>query len=159
MTIQSGDNLAAAQCDQRSAEQAAPKAFDRIMAALEKWRTADHEDQCLLSRHEVIEIIHGVTGLQVQLVASQPLYSRRELEGGFRALREALDALYEATEEYSDINNLGGCDNQVMRQSRHALRITKHLAGRLAVGAMQAGLGPAKQNVDRTEANHGKAVA
>jgi len=34
------------------------------MIILEKWRTADHEDNILLSRNQIIEIIEGVKALR-----------------------------------------------------------------------------------------------
>jgi hypothetical protein len=38
--------------------------FDRIMHALETWRSADHEDTMWLHRNHVIEIIEGVKALK-----------------------------------------------------------------------------------------------
>ena len=39
-------------------------AFNGLMIILEKWRTADHEDNILLSRNQIIEIIEGVKALR-----------------------------------------------------------------------------------------------
>ena len=38
--------------------------FDELMAGLQYWRDADHEDSIILCRSYVIEIIEGVKALQ-----------------------------------------------------------------------------------------------
>jgi hypothetical protein len=38
--------------------------FNDLMGALERWRTDDHEDNLVLCRSDVIEIIEGVKALR-----------------------------------------------------------------------------------------------
>ena len=73
-----------------------------VMAALQRWRNADHEDAINLSRDDVVmlveEVADAITSLRADLAAAQAQVV--ELEAEEEALKHDLTSYMEAANEY-----------------------------------------------------------